>query len=106
MRKTLIALTAVAAFATMPHTAAMAQTSGTKIAKTNSSCPSGFKSSGSSCVSTGGLEAIQKVGSSCPATFKSSNGYCVATKRGAHATIKNGSCPSGMKTSNNKYCIK
>ena len=82
--------------------AAHAQSSGTEVAK-DGSCPSGFKASGSKCVSTGGKVAIVKIGS-CPTGFKASANYCVGDK-GDYAEVRDGSCGSGLKTSG-KYCIK
>ncbi|MEO9463691.1 MAG: hypothetical protein ABJ242_13255 [Marinomonas sp.] len=110
MKKTILALTALAAFATMPHTA-MAQSSGKTISKVGSSCPSGFSSSSSKCVSQGDAVAVHKVGgSSCPSGFTSSGGnkYCVSTKSGQKVRLKgSSSCPSGYESSgSNKYCIK
>lgn len=87
-------------FGTAP--AALAQSSASEVPK-NGSCPSGFKSKGSSCVSTGGTVAIVKVGS-CPSGFKSSQKYCVGDS-GDYAEVRNGDCPTGLKTSG-KYCVK
>lgn len=81
---------------------AFAQTSGSTVAK-DGSCPSGFKSSGSSCKSSSGKVAITKVGS-CPTGFKSSANYCVGDK-GDYTEVRSGSCSSGLKTSG-KYCVK
>lgn len=82
--------------------AAFAQSSGTSVAK-DGSCPTGFKSSGSSCKSSSGKVAITKIGS-CPTGFKSSSNYCVGDK-GDYAEVKRGSCSGGLKASG-KYCIK
>jgi len=103
MKVQIYLLGAAMAISTMPS-AAMAQSSGTKIDKIGSTCPSGFKTSGSSCVSTGGKSGIQRIGS-CPSTFKTSGDYCVGTSNSSYAEVKKGSCPSGLKTSG-KYCIK
>lgn len=109
MRTTILALTAAAAFATMPQVA-VAQSSGKTISKVGSGCPSGFSSSGSKCVSQGDAVAVHKVGSSCPSGFTSSGGnnYCVSTKSGQKVLLKgSGSCPSGYESSgSNNYCIK
>lgn len=101
MKKITTALTAIAlTIGTAPI--ALAQSSGSEVPK-NGSCPTGFKSKGSSCVSTGGSVAITKVGS-CPSGFKSSQKYCVGDS-GDYAEVRNGDCPTGLKTSG-KYCVK
>ncbi|GMN13731.1 hypothetical protein [Altererythrobacter sp. MTPC7] len=95
------AFAAALAIGTMPQTA-MAQSSGTEVDR-DGSCPTGFKSKGSSCVSTGGKVAITKIGS-CPSGFKSSAKYCVGDS-GDYAEVRDGDCPTGLKTSG-KYCVK
>jgi len=102
MRNMLILTSAALAISSFTVPAAFAQSSGTTVDK-NGSCPSGFKSSGSSCKSSSGKVAITKIGS-CPTGFKSSANYCVGD-RGDYAEVKSGSCSSGLKTSG-KYCVK
>ncbi len=102
MNVRIIAIAGAMAIATTPSVS-FAQSSSTSVPK-DGSCPSGFKSSGSNCVSTGGKPAITKVGS-CPSTFKSSGNYCVGTSSSSYAEVRSGSCSSGLKTAG-KDCIK
>jgi hypothetical protein len=96
----LLASIAIAACVLSP--AAFAQSSGTVVDK-DGSCPTGFKSSGSSCKSSSGDVAIIKLGA-CPTGFKASANYCIGDKA-AYAEVKKGSCPTGLKGSG-KYCVK
>ena len=101
MKKIAIAATAaLLAIGTMP-TAALAQSSSSEVAK-NGSCPTGFKASGSNCVSSSKV-AIAKDGS-CPTGWRASSNYCTAGS-GEYAEMRSGSCPTGLKASG-KYCIK
>lgn len=101
IRNSLLALALTVGTAPVLVAPASAQSSSNEVSK-DGSCPTGFKSKGSSCVSSNKV-AITKVGS-CPTGFKSSGNYCVGD-RGDYAEIKSGSCPSGLKSSG-KYCVK
>ena len=103
MRIKVAFISAVLALGTAPVlvTPAAAQSASSSVAK-DGSCPTGFKQSGSNCVSSDKV-AITKIGS-CPTGFKASANYCVGDK-GDHAIVRSGSCPSGMKVSGN-YCVK
>lgn len=80
---------------------AFAQASSNEVPK-DGSCPTGFKQSGSSCVSDSKV-ALPKLGS-CPTGFRASGNYCVGDSND-YAEVRDGSCPSGLKASG-RYCVK
>lgn len=82
-------------------TPAFAQASSGEVPK-DGSCPTGFKQSGSNCVSDDKV-ALPKLGS-CPTGFKASAKYCVGDSD-EYAEVRDGSCPSGLKASG-RYCVK
>ncbi len=82
-------------------TSAYAQASSGEVPK-NGSCPTGFKQSGSNCVSSSKV-ALPKLGS-CPTGFRASSKYCVGDADD-YAEVRDGSCPSGLKASG-RYCVK
>ena len=71
----------------------------------NSSCPSGYNSSGAYCVPSNNAKfAIARIGS-CPSGYYSSASYCVASSNDSKLAIPRiSSCPSGYHSSGN-YCI-
>ena len=72
------------------------------------SCPSGYYSSGNSCVPSGqgAPYAFFNAGGSCPSGYYSSGNSCVANSADAcHAFFNGGgSCPSGYYSSGNS-CV-
>jgi hypothetical protein len=72
------------------------------------SCPSGYYSSGNSCVpsSSSSLYAFLSEGGSCPSGYYSSGNSCVASSSSScHAFYNSGgSCPSGYYSSGNS-CV-
>lgn len=82
-------------------TPALAQSSSGEVPK-NGSCPTGFKQSGSNCVSDRKV-ALPKLGS-CPTGFRASGNYCVGDSDD-YAEVRDGSCPSGLKASG-RYCVR
>ena len=72
------------------------------------SCPSGYYSSGNSCVPSGqnAPYAFFNGGGSCPSGYYSSGNSCVASANSAcHAFFNSGgSCPSGYSSSGNS-CV-
>ena len=101
MKAILITASALA-MAVGPSPVVFAQSSSSQVER-DGSCPSGFKSSGSSCKSSSGKVAITKLGS-CPKGFSASANFCVGDK-GDYAEVRSGSCPTGLKASGN-YCVK
>jgi hypothetical protein len=71
----------------------------------NSSCPSGYYSSGAYCVPNNNAKfAIERIGS-CPSGYYSSSTYCVASSNNSKLAIPRiNSCPSGYYSSGN-YCV-
>ena len=71
----------------------------------DSSCPSGYYSSGSYCVPNNDAHfAIERKGS-CPSGYYSSGNYCVASSDDSKLAIPRvNSCPSGYYSSGN-YCL-
>ncbi len=71
----------------------------------NSSCPSGYFTSGVYCVPSNNAKfAIVKNGF-CPSGYYSSSSYCVASSNNSRLAIPRiNSCPSGYYSSGN-YCI-
>ena len=71
----------------------------------NSSCPSGYYSSGAYCVPNNNAKfAIERIGS-CPSGYYSSNSYCLASSNNSKLAIPRiNSCPSGYYSSGN-YCL-
>ena len=71
----------------------------------NSSCPSGYYSSGAYCVPNNNAKfAIERLGS-CPSGYYSSSTYCVASSNNSKLAIPRiNSCPSGYYSSGN-YCL-
>ena len=71
----------------------------------NSSCPSGYNSSGAYCVPSNNAKfAIERIGS-CPSGYYSSSSYCVASSTNSKLAIPRiSSCPSGYHSSGN-YCV-
>lgn len=72
------------------------------------SCPSGYYSSGNSCVPYSGTSkyAFYNAGGSCPSGYYSSGNSCVAYSLSSCNAFYNsgGSCPSGYYTSGNS-CV-
>lgn len=70
-----------------------------------SSCPSGYISSGAYCVPSNNAKfAIERLGS-CPSGYYSSGNYCVASSNDSKLAIPRiNSCPSGYYSSGN-YCV-
>jgi hypothetical protein len=70
-----------------------------------SSCPSGYYSSGTYCVPSNDAKfAIERIGS-CPSGYYSSGNYCVASSNNSKLAIPRiNSCPSGYYSSGN-YCL-
>ena len=70
-----------------------------------SSCPSGYYSSGAYCVPSNNAKfAIERLGS-CPSGYYSSGNYCVASSNDSKFAIPRiNSCPSGYYSSGN-YCV-
>lgn len=70
-----------------------------------SSCPSGYISSGAYCVPSNNAKfAIERLGS-CPSGYYSSGNYCVASSNDSKFAIPRiNSCPSGYYPSGN-YCV-
>jgi hypothetical protein len=103
MRLLIAATCATIALASGPFIIAplAAQSASGSVAK-DGSCPTGFKQSGSNCISDDKV-ALPKLGS-CPTGFKASAHYCVGDE-GDYAEIRSGSCPSGLKTSG-RYCVR
>ena len=93
------AFAAALAVGTMPP--AMAQSSGTEVDR-DGSCPTGFKSKGLSCVSTGGK--VPSPDRLVPQRLQVLGKYCVGDS-GDYAEVRDGDYPSGLKTSG-KYCVK
>ncbi|MEE4201461.1 hypothetical protein [Erythrobacter sp.] len=102
MRLLIAGVSATIALASSPFIIAplAAQSASSSVAK-DGSCPTGFKASGSNCISDDKV-ALPKLGS-CPTGFRASARYCVADE-GKYAEIRNGSCPTGLKTSG-RYCV-
>lgn len=98
---TSIAAAFVLGLAPIMATPAIAQSSSSEVPK-DGSCPTGFKQSGSNCVSSSKV-ALPKLGS-CPTGFRASGNYCVGDSDD-YAEVRDGSCPSGLKASG-RYCIK
>jgi hypothetical protein len=71
----------------------------------DSSCPSGYYSSGSYCIPNNSAKfAIERNGS-CPSGYYSSGNYCVASSDDSKLAIPRvNSCPSGYYSSGN-YCL-
>ena len=71
----------------------------------DSSCPSGYYSSGSYCIPNNSAKfAIERSGS-CPSGYYSSGNYCVVSSDDSKLAIPRiNSCPSGYYSSGN-YCV-
>ncbi len=91
----------ILALAPIMATPAMAQSSSNEVPK-DGSCPTGFRQSGSNCVSSSNV-ALPKIGS-CPTGFRQSGNYCVGGSDD-YAEVRDGSCPSGLRTSG-RYCVR